>query len=293
MLRNRRKEILIALVLIAPFVAIYALVFVYPTIQMFRISFTDAPLIGEGKWVGLANYERLTRDPLFERAVWNTAWFVAMTVAPGTLIALGISLGASRLTGRLQAFILALFFLPYILPVSVVYLIWDWTLNFQFGIAMHVLDWLGLERIPVFKSRDWFLPAVALVTIWWTAGFSILLFLAGLRAIPAEIYEAAALDNATRWTTFRRITWPLLWPITSLVFTIQLILQLKIFDQVYLFSIGGRPNDNMVLVYYVFNRAFQQNQGGRAAAAAVVLFVLIVAISVLQFQLLRLGGRRR
>jgi multiple sugar transport system permease protein len=156
-----------------------------------------------------------------------------------------------------------------------------------------VLDWLGLPRVPVFKSREWFLPAVALVTIWWTAGFSILLFLAGLRAIPTEIYEAAALDNASRWTTFRRITWPLLWPVTSLVVTIQLILQLKIFDQVYLFSIGGRPNDNMVLVYYVCNRAFQQNQGGRAAAAAVVLFVLIVVISVLQFQLLRLGGRRR
>jgi multiple sugar transport system permease protein len=293
MLRNRSKEILIALALVAPFVAIYALVFVYPTIQMFRVSFTDAPLIGEGNWVGLANYERLTRDPLFEKAFWNTLYFVAMTVAPGTLIALLIALGVSRLRGRFQAAMLALFFLPYILPVSVVYLIWDWTLNFQFGVAMHVRDWMGIKRIPVFKSRDWFLPAVALVTIWWTAGFSILLFLAGLRAIPGEIYEAAALDNATRWTTFRRITWPLLWPVTSLVFTIQLILQLKIFDQVYLFSIGGRPNDNMVLVYYVFNRAFQQNQGGRAAAAAVVLFVMIVVISVLQFQLLRLGGRRR
>ena len=133
------------------------------------------------------------------------------------------------------------------------------------------------------------MPAVALVTIWWTAGFSILLFLAGLRAIPSEIYEAAALDNASRWTTFRRITWPLLWPVTSLVLTIQLILQLKIFDQVYLFSTGGRPNDNMVLVYYIFHRAFQQNQGGRAAAVAVVLFVLVVVVSVLQFQLLRLG----
>lgn len=293
MLRNRRKEILVALALIAPFVAIYALVFVYPTIQMFRVSFTDAPLIGAGKWVGLANYERLTRDPLFEKALWNTAYFVAMTVLPGTLVAMVIALGVSRLGGRFQAAVLALFFLPYILPVSVVYLIWDWTLNFQFGIAMHVLDWLGLPRIPVFKTREWFLPAVALVTIWWTAGFSILLFLAGLRAIPVEIYEAAALDNAGRWTTFRRITWPLLWPVTSLVFTIQLILQLKIFDQVYLFSVGGRPNDNMVLVYYVFNRAFQQNQGGRAAAAAVVLFVLIVVISVLQFQLLRFAGNRR
>jgi multiple sugar transport system permease protein len=293
MLRDRPKEILIALVLIAPFVAIYGLVFVYPTIKMFLVSFTDAPLIGAGEWVGLANYERLTRDPLFEKALWNTAYFVLMTVAPGTLIALMVALGISRLSGRSQAAILALFFLPYILPVSVVYRIWDWTLNFQFGIAMHVLDWLGIARVPIFKTREWFMPAVACVTIWWTAGFSILLFLAGLRAIPVEIYEAAELDNSGRWTTFRRITWPLIWPVTSLVFVIQLILQLKIFDQVYLFSIGGRPNDNMVLVYYVFQRAFQQNQGGRAAAAAVVLFVLIVVVAVLQFQILRFAGGRR
>src|SRR5690606_16834872 len=140
-----------------------------------------------------------------------------------------IALSVARLRGRLQALVLALFFLPYILPVSVVYIIWDWTLNFQFGIAMHLLDLLGLDRVPVFKTRTWFMPAVAWVTIWWTAGFSILLFLAGLRAIPAEIYEAAALDNSGRWTTFRKITWPLLWPVTALVFTIQMILQLKIF----------------------------------------------------------------
>lgn len=293
MLRDRRADILVAFVLIAPFLATYLLLFAYPTVQMFRTSFTNAPLIGEGQWVGLENYTRLGNDPMFRRAAWNTAYFVLMTVIPGTIIALIIALGVSRLKGRFQAFVLALFFLPYILPVSVVYLIWDWTLNFQFGIAMHILDWLGMPRVPVFKSRTWFLPAVAGVTIWWTAGFSILLFLAGLRAIPSEIYEAAALDNSTRWTTFRRLTWPLLWPTTSLVFTIQLILQLKIFDQVYLFSIGGRPNDNMVLVYYVFYRAFQHDQGGRAAAAAVALFVLVLVVSVLQLQLLRLAEARR
>lgn len=293
MLQDRRKDLLIALVLIAPFVAIYLLVFVYPTLQMFRISFTDAPLIGEGQWTGIDNYTRLDNDPLFRRAVWNTLYFVALTVVPGTLIAMAIALGVTRLAGRLQAAVLALFFLPYILPVSVVYLIWDWTLNFQFGIAMHVLDWLGIQRVPVTKSSTWFMPAVAWVTIWWTAGFSILLFLAGLRAIPQEIYEAAALDDAGRWTTFGRITWPLLRPVTALVLTIQLILQLKIFDQVYLFSQGGRPNDNMVLVYYIFQRAFQQNQGGRAAAVAVTLFVLVVVVSVLQFQLLRYSERRR
>ena len=117
---------------------------------------------------------------------------------------------------------------------------------------MHVLDFFGIDRIPVFKTVTWFIPAVALVTIWWTAGFSFLLFLAGLRAIPVEIYEAAALDNAGRWTTFLKVTWPLLWPITALVVTIQLILQLKIFDQVYLFSMGGRPNDTIVMVQYIF-----------------------------------------
>ncbi len=293
MLTNRRKDILTALLLIAPFVVIYAVVFVYPTVKLFLLSFTDAPLIGPGKNVGLDNYTRLPGDPRFRTALWNTAYFVLLTVIPGTVIALLISLGVSRLKGRLQAAVLALFFLPYILPVSVVYLIWDWTLNFQFGVAMHLLDLLGIARVPITKSAAWFMPAVAVVTIWWTAGFSILLFLAGLRAIPAEIYEAAALDNSGRWTTFRRITWPLLWPVTALVFTIQLILQLKIFDQVYLFSDGGRPNDNLVLVYYVFQRAFQSNQGGRAAAIAITLFAIVVFFSVVQFQLLRLAGGRK
>jgi len=297
-IRNTKRETLIAYILIAPFVAVYALIFVYPTIDMFRMSFTDSPLIvmpnGQPpSFVGLENYTRLADDRRFNTAFWNTAYFVLLTVVPGTFIALAIALGISRLSGRLQALVLALFFLPYILPVSVVYRIWDWTMNFQFGIAMHLFDMIGIDRVPVFKVTGWFMPAVALVTIWWTAGFSILLFLAGLRAIPQEIYEAASLDNATRWTTFRRVTWPLLWPVTALVLTIQLILQLKIFDQVYLFSTGGRPNDNLVMVYYVFQRAFQNDHGGRAAAIAVVLFVIVIVVSVLNFQLMRLAEKKQ
>ena len=292
MIRNSRSEALVAYLLIAPFVAVYALIFIYPTVQLFLLSFTDAPLIGAGDYVGFENYARLPDDRRFNTAIWNTAYFVLLTVIPGTFMALAISLGVSRLSGRLQALVLALFFLPYILPISVVFRLWDWVMNFQFGIAMHIFDLIGIPRVPVFKVTGWFMPAVAFVTIWWTAGFSILLFLAGLRAIPQEVYEAASLDNAGRWTTFRKITWPLLWPITSLVLTIQLILQLKIFDQVYLFSEGGRPNDNLVMVYYIFQRAFERDQGGRAAAAAVVLFVIVIAVSALNFQLTRLSGSR-
>ncbi len=293
MIRDTKKEWLFALLLLAPFLAVYGLIFVYPTIDMFLLSFTDAPLIGSGDYVGLENYTRLGRDRRFDTAIWNTAYFVALSVVPGTAVALAIALGVSRLSGRMQALILALFFLPYILPVSVVYRLWDWTLNFQFGIVMQVFDMLGISRVPVFKTTTWFMPAVAFITIWWTCGFNILLFLAGLRAIPQEVYEAAALDNAGRWTTFRKVTWPLLWPITALNLTIQLILQMKIFDQVYLFSTGGRPNDNLVMVYYIFQRAFQSNHGGRAAAIAVVLFVIVVAVSVLNFHLTRASGGGR
>jgi multiple sugar transport system permease protein len=290
MLRNARSEALIALLLVAPFVAIYGLIFLYPTFKMFAISFTDAPLIGAGKWVGLDNYTRLVGDRKFNLSLWNTAYFVLLSVVPGTAIALFVALGVSRLSGWLQSTVLALFFLPFILPVSVVYWLWDWVLNYQFGVAMHGLDFFGIARVPVFKTVTWFLPAVAMVTIWWTAGFSFLLFLAGIRAIPAEIYEAAALDNAGPFRTFRKITWPLLWPVTALVLTVQLILQLKIFDQVFLFSRGSRPNDTLVMVQYIFDRAFLNNQGGRAAAIAVVLFLIVIVISVLQFQLLRLAG---
>ena len=293
MIRNTRKEWLTALALITPFLAVYGLVFVYPTIDMFLLSFTDAPLIGEGDYVGLENYTRLLRDRRFDTAMWNTAWFVVLSVIPGTAVALLIALAVSRLSGRVQSAVLALFFLPYILPVSVIYLIWDWTLNFQFGIAMYLFDAIGLERIPAFKSATWFIPAVALITVWWTCGFNVLLFLAGLRAIPQEIYEAAALDNAGRWRTFAKVTWPLLWPITALNFTIQLILQMKIFDQVYLFSQGGRPNDNLVMVYYIFQRAFVNNHGGRAAAVAVTLFLIVIVVSVLNFQLMRLAERKQ
>ncbi len=292
MIRDRKKEALVAFILILPFLSIYSLIFVYPTIDMFLLSFTDAPLIGKGEWVGLENYTRLPNDRRFDTAFWNTAYFVLLSVIPGTFVALAIALGISRLQGRLQAIVLALFFLPYILPVSVVYRLWDWTLNFQFGIAMHLFDLMGIDRVPIFKVTGWFMPAVAMVTVWWTSGFSILLFLAGLRSIPNEIYEAASLDNTNRWTLFRRITWPLLWPVTALVLTIQLILQLKIFDQVYLFSVGGRPNDNLVMVYYIYQRAFVSNDGGRAAAIAIVLFIIVIIVSVLNFQLMRFAEKR-
>ena len=288
----RRHELIAAAVLVAPFVVIYGWMFIWPTIQMVRLSFTDAPLIGEGQWIGWANYQKMWGDRVFHNAVWNTAYFVLLTVIPGTAVALLIALMVSRLRGWLQSIILAFFFLPFILPVTVVYVIWDWLTNVQFGLLQTVIEPIMGRPINVWRTLPWFMPGVAIITIWWTNGFSILLFLAGLRNIPRELYEAAALDGATGWQMFTRITWPLIWPITVLCLTIQLILQLKIFDQVYLFAQGGRTQSTMVLVQYIYENAFIKNQGGYAAAAAVMLFVLVAGMSVLQFQLLRARGQR-
>ena len=292
MLKSKRNEVLVAAVLVAPFVFIYGWMFVYPTVQMVMLSFTNAPLIGEGLWIGIDNYVRMFSDRVFITAIWNTTYFVLLTVVPGTAVALAIALMVSRLNGFLQSLILSAFFLPFVLPVTVVYLVWDWLLNVQFGILQQVIEPIMGKRVNVWRTIPWFLPSAAIITIWWTNGFSILLFLAGLRNVPKELYEAAALDGATRWQMFTRVTWPLIWPVTVLCLTIQLILQLKIFDQVYLFAMGGRTAATMVLVQYIFEQAFQKNSGGYAATIAVALFVIVIVFSILQFQVLRMRGSR-
>lgn len=289
---NRRRKELVAYSLVAPFVITFVIFFFYPTLLVLELSFTDAPLIGEGEWVGLANYERLLNDRLFFTSLINNGYFVLLTVIPTTIIALGIALMVNRLKGRLQALVLVAFFLPYVLPVSVVTQIWTWMLDFQFGVLQPVISAFTGKPVAVFRNPYWVMPMVALVTIWWTNGFNVLLFIAGLRNIPAELYEAAALDGATPRQQFWRVTWPLLWPVTALVLTLQLILQLKIFDQIYLLSQGGPFNSSYVLLLLVYREAFQLNNGGYASAIALVLFVIIVVVSILQFQLLRIGGRR-
>jgi multiple sugar transport system permease protein len=274
----------------APFVLAYAVVFIYPTGRLLQLSFTSAPLIGAGHWVGLANYLRLTGDHLFQAALSHTGYFVALTVVPTTLLGLGIAMLVARLSGWLQSLVLACFFLPYILPVTVVTLIWQWMLDRQFGIGQYIIESLTGSRVSVFDDPIWAMPTVAFVTVWWTNGFNVLLFIAGLRNISPEIYHAAALDGAGPLQQFRHITWPLIWPVTALVLTIQLILQLKIFDQVYLLTQGGPFNSTYVMVQYIYKQAFVQNHGGYAAAVAMVLFGIIAILSVLQFQVLRTRG---
>jgi multiple sugar transport system permease protein len=280
----------IALGFVLPFIAVYGLLFIYPSLQMVWMSFTDSQLIVPGKWVGLDNYLYLLRDWRFGRATFNTLYFVLLSSIPATAVGLGIGLILVRLRGRLQGLVLALFFLPYVLPVSTVTTIWSWMLDYPAGVLQGPISLVMGRPMHVFLTPSWVLPVVALMTVWWTAGFNVLLFLAGLRSISPELYEAARLDGAGAWTQFRAITWPLIWPVTALVQTIQLILEIKLFDQLYLVSRGGQVDATLVFVQYIYSLGFQKDQGGYAATVAVALFVLVMALSVLQFQALRARG---
>jgi multiple sugar transport system permease protein len=274
------SEWLAAGIFILPFVAVYAVLFIYPTVQMILLSLQNAPLIGPGKWVGIDNYVKLFKDRLFSVALWNTVYFVLLSVIPSAVIGLIIAMGVNRLKGWAQSIILACFFLPYILPVSVVYRVWSWMFDSQFGILQYPIHFLFGANTPVFRTLPLFMPSVAFITVWWLMGFNVLLFIAGLRNISPEIYESASLDGANRW------------PVTVLVLTIQLILQFKIFDQVYLFSLGGRADATMGLVQLIYRNAFQKNMGGYGATVAFTLFAIIVIFSVLQYQLLRARGEK-
>lgn len=281
-----------ALLLIAPFTLLYLIFFLYPTGRVVQLSFTDAPLIGDGSYIGLANFERLFSDALFWRSVRNTLYFVALTVVPNTAVGLMLGLMVVRLK-HLRAPVLAAFFLPYMLPVSVVTLIWQWMLDTNFGVLQPILQLFNDGRaLAVFRNPDWAMPMIAVITIWWTVGFNMLLFIAGLQGISKEYYEAAALDGANGLQIFRHITWPLLWPITALVLTFQLIAQLKIFDQVYILTGGGPFNSTLVMLQYVYRAGFQQFRGGYASAISLSLFVIILVVSLAQFRLLRSGARR-
>jgi multiple sugar transport system permease protein len=282
---QRRKPWPIAWVFVAPFLFFYGLFLIYPAIQVCYLSLTNSDIAGQGSFVGAQNYLELIRDQDFWASVQHTIYFVLLTVVPNTAVGFFLALLVVRLK-RLRLPILSAFFLPFVLPVSVVTTAALWILDTNFGI----INYLFGTTIAWFQDPTWAMPAVGAVTVWWTVGFNMLLFIAGLQNIPIDVYEAASIDGANAFQKFIRITCPLIWPVTSLVLILQLIAQFKIFDQVYLLTQGGPYNSTMVVLLYMYRQAFQLNRGGYASAVAIVLVVIMVLISAIQFRLLQ--GRR-
>jgi multiple sugar transport system permease protein len=225
-------------------------------------------------------------DPAFWTSLRHTVEFTAISTP--VLVALGLGM-ALALHGRHRgtAFYRAVFFLPYVLPVSVTTLIWGYLLNPDRGILAAFLGWFGIDPISWLSDPRLAMPAIIATTVWWTVGFNLVLFLAGLQDIDPSLHEAASLDGANGWQRFRHVTVPGLRHVTVLVVVTQLIASFQIFGQVYIMTRGGPGDSTRVLIQHVYEAGFRDFQLGYASAVSLFLFAMMLAVSAVQFRLLR------
>ena len=270
------------LVFVAPFLLLYCLILVFPLLRGLWLSLNQVDLFGAGHFVGAANYLRLARDPIFATSLMNTFEVTLMIVPVLTVLALALALALNRAT-KGAAIFRGIFFSSAVLSVTIVTLIWRFVLAPDAGLLGDLWTALGWAPLPFLSDSDLVLPALALTTIWWSMGFPMLLFLAGLQQIPEDMYEAAALDNASRWTTLWRITVPALRRTIVLVVMLQTAAQLQMFGQSQLLTAGGPSGASRTAVLFLFEIAFGQWQLGYASAAAEVLFLIILAVTVTQY----------
>src|SRR4051812_31551207 len=266
-----------------PFFVVYFLFLLWPVLAAaWKSLFSDSLAGGNSTFRGLGNYGELLGDSDFWAAMWHTVLFTLLSTPPLVILPLAIALLVNRVARGQWLFRLA-FFAPYVLPVSVVVLIWNWLYQPGFGLINGYLTKLGFAEVNWLGAEGTAMVSVVIATVWWTVGFNFVLFLAGLQEISKELYEAAALDGANAWQQIRRITLPLLMPTTVLVVVLQVIASLKVFDQIYLLLQGGPNFSTRPAIQYIYENGFTQYRVGYASALSFVFFLLIVAVSALLF----------
>ncbi len=273
---------------VAPFLVFYALFLILPLVLALIMSLFNTSLVlpGLGKFVGLSNYRELFGDSYFWQAMWHTVLFTLVSTPVLVILPLFFAIAIYRLR-RGQWFFRLAFFMPYILPSAVIALIWTWLYEPGYGLIDGALHFFGLGAPGWLSSTSLALYSVVIVTVWWTIGFSFVLFLAGLQEIPRDLYEAAELDGASWWTQVRRITIPMLGRTITLAAVLQVIASLKIFDQVYLITMGGPNYSTRTAIEYIYDYGFTSQRVGYASAASLVLFVVIMVIGFAWLALVR------
>ncbi|MDR2723258.1 MAG: sugar ABC transporter permease [Cellulomonadaceae bacterium] len=268
---------------ILPNFAGFAILTLVPIITMFYMSLTDWNIFGASNFVGLANYQRLLGDPSFRTAMGNT-FFYAIIHVPVTLVAsLALALLLNRKI-RGVAFFRTVAFFPYITSIVAIAAVWNMLFSPEAGPINQLLSAFGVENLPGWTvSTTWAMPAILIVQTWRFMGYYMLLFLAGLQTVPAELYEAARMDGAKAWSQFWHVTLPCLRPTTFFVTVMLSINAFRVFDLVMVMTNGGPGQSTLVLSQFIWQRGFEQNQFGYASAVAVVLFAICILITIIQF----------
>jgi multiple sugar transport system permease protein len=284
-LRKRRIiEALWGLLFILPQFAgliVFALV---PIIAAFALSLVEWDGLGSITFAGLSNFQQQFADSAFRIALINTTYYTLLVVPGGLALALLVALGLNKIRGK--EVYRVMYFMPVVMSSVAVSVIWMWLLNGDFGLINVLLQMIFHIQGPHWLTdQHLVIPSIAMMSIWWSLGFNMVIFLAGLQGIPATYLEAARIDGANSWQLFWRITLPLLSPTLFFVTVISIISSFQVFDQTYVMTSGGPDRASYTLVYHIYALAFQKFSFGSASAVAVILFAILLTLTVIQFML--------
>lgn len=277
---------------LAPALLLIGVFFFLPVLAALLLSFTDFDIYALGdldrlRFIGFDNYRQLLQSPLFWIALGNTFYFVIV----GGPLSVAVSLGAALLVNarwvRFPGLFRTAFFLPVVTTLVAVAVVWRYLYHPRYGLLNYTLSLLGVEPIDWLGDPDWAMPAIILMAVWKNFGFNMIIFIAGLQNIPMQLYEAARIDGAGAWAQFRHITLPLLGPTFLFVALMTMIGYFQVFAEPYVMTQGGPANRTLSIVLLMYEEGFRWWNIGYASAAAFLLFVLILAVTMLQLKLRR------
>ncbi|MCK9525734.1 MAG: sugar ABC transporter permease [Limnochordia bacterium] len=276
-----------ALLALLPSFIIFAAFTVYPIVYSLYLSFFNASLLSSNRtYVGLANYSNLLQNPTFQKAVENTLQYTIGVVPIGIALSLGTAVLLNNQL-RFRSFFRASFFAPVVTSMVAVSIVWTWMLEPNYGLINNLLGLLGIAGPGWLTDPAWSMPSVILLSIWKNLGFNMVIFLAGLQNIPADIYESASLDGVTPFQKLRYITIPMMRGPIGFAFIVSMIKSMQVFGQIYVMTGGGPANSTMVVVYYLYQQAFEFYRSGYASAVAWVLFAAILVLTLIQNRLIK------
>ena len=297
---KRRNQNLSAAMFLLPYGILFTVFVLAPVFYGFFVSLHKWHILSaHPQFVGLKNYGDILSDDLFRTAFVRTAYFVVMTVPLGNAISLLLAVGLMQ-DYKGTAIYKVAFYLPVVMTVSVVAIMWRWLYSTEFGLINHYLGSMAqfahamapgmvsanAGHIKWLNSPSTAMPSIALMSIWWGAGGNMLIYLAGLKAVPRELLEAADVDGASPLQRFRAVTWPMLRPTTLFCMVMSVISASQVFGQTYMLTGGGPYYSTLTVVLYMYQQGFGLYQLGYASAVAYVLFVAVLAFTLLQFKLL-------
>ncbi len=276
-----------AYLFLAPALTAIFVFFFIPVISAFVISFTDFDIYAIGnyskfRFTGLDNYVKLFENPLFWKALKNTFFFVVVSGPLSIAVSLGAAVLLNSKLVRFKGIFRLVYFMPVVTTLVAVSIVWRFIYHPEFGLLNYGLSFIGVDKIDWLGDPNWAMPSIIILSIWKNFGYNMIIFIAGLQNIPEELYEAAHIEGANGWQRFTKITLPMLAPTTIFITIITMIGYFQLFAEPYIMTQGGPLDSTLSIVLYMYQEGFRWWNMGYSSSIAFVLFVIILAGTLLQ-----------